>query len=78
MILVQDYLRRVQSRLADIVLTQDFSKTLEQLDLWTGPKEDRRLKNVAAMMFSEEPHKFFPYTQVDIVMFPEGGNQESK
>ena len=54
MILVQDYLRRVQSRLADIVLTQDFSKTLEQLDLWTGPKEDRRLKNVAAMMFSEE------------------------
>lgn len=72
MILVQDYLRRVQSRLVDTVLTQDFSKTLEQLDLWTGPKEDRRLKNVAAMMFSEEPHKFFPYTQVDIVMFPEG------
>lgn len=71
-VLVQDYLRHAGSRLADIVLTQDISKTLEQLDLLTGPKEDRRLKNVAAMMFSEKPHKYFPYTQVDIVKFPEG------
>ena len=24
------------------------------------------------MMFSEEPHRFFPYTRVEIVLFPEG------
>lgn len=72
LVLVQDYLRRVHSRLAETVLKQDFFQTLEQLDLCTGPKEDRRLRNVAAMMFCEDPSKFFPYTQVDIVTFPEG------
>lgn len=72
LILVQDYLKRINSKLVDVVQQQDFSTTLEQLYLWTGPKENRRLKNVAAMMFCEDPAKFFPYTQVDIVMFPEG------
>ena len=42
------------------------------MDLYTGPKERRMLKNVAAMMFSQNPAKFFPVTQVDIVIFPEG------
>lgn len=37
-----------------------------------GPVENRKIKNVAAMMFSETPEKFFPVTQVDIVHFPEG------
>lgn len=30
------------------------------------------IKNVAAMMFSNHPEKFFPYTQISIVVFPEG------
>ena len=72
LLLVQDYLQRVGSKLVDVVLKQDLSVTLEQLDLWSGPSENRRLKNVAAMMFCEDPRKYFPYTQVDIVMFPEG------
>lgn len=42
------------------------------MNLFTGPQEQRWLKNVAAMMFCETPEKYFPYTQVDIVMFPEG------
>lgn len=44
LILVQDYLKRINSKLVDVVQQQDFSTTLEQLDLWTGPKENRRLK----------------------------------
>ena len=72
LLLVQDYLQRVGSKLVDVVLKQELSVTLDQLDLWRGPAEDRRLKNVAAMMFCENPRKYFPYTQVDIVMFPEG------
>ncbi|MBR3987413.1 MAG: hypothetical protein IKK04_09705 [Bacteroidales bacterium] len=32
----------------------------------------RCIKNVAAMMFCEHPEKFFKTTQVDIVIFPEG------
>ena len=45
---------------------------LEQMDLYVGPKENRMLRNVAAMMFSEDPSKFFKRTQVEVVYFPEG------
>lgn len=45
---------------------------LEQMDLYDGPIEKRQIKNVAAMMFSENPAKFFKETQVEIVIFPEG------
>lgn len=45
---------------------------LDEMDLLTGPSESRLIKNVAAMMFCEHPEKFFPVTQVDIVLFPEG------
>lgn len=31
-----------------------------------------RPKNVGLMFFSMEPEKFFPYTQIDVVQFPEG------
>lgn len=42
------------------------------MDLYVGPKENRMLRNVAAMMFCEDPGKFFKRTQVEIVYFPEG------
>ena len=29
-------------------------------------------KNVGLMFFNMEPDKFFPYTQIDVVQFPEG------
>jgi ATP-dependent DNA helicase RecG len=42
------------------------------MDLMDGPSENRMVKNVAAMMFCEHPERIFRYTQVDIVIFPEG------
>ena len=42
------------------------------MDLFVGPKENRMLRNVAAMMFCENPSKFFKRTQIEIVYFPEG------
>ena len=42
------------------------------MELYTGPKENRLIRNVAAMMFCENPSKFFPYTQIDVVTFPNG------
>ena len=45
---------------------------LDEMDLLTGPIENRQIKNCAVMMFCEHPEKFFPVTQVDIVIFPEG------
>lgn len=71
-LLVHDYLRRVNSKLVSVFRSMDFEEILEQMDLYVGPRESRMLKNVAAMMFCEDPSRFFPTTQVDIVVFPEG------
>ena len=69
---VYDYLRKVGSRLFHSFRAQELEQTLEQMDLYDGPTERRNLKNVAAMMFCDEPQKFFPVSRVEIVVFPEG------
>ena len=60
------------SKLQNEDLVNDLEGVLEQMDLLEGPTEKRCIKNVAAMMFCEHPEKFFKTTQVDIVIFPEG------
>ena len=72
LILLRDYLVKVGSKLADEVITTPLATILEQMELYTGPKENRLLRNVAAMMFCENSNKFFPYTQIDVVTFPNG------
>lgn len=42
------------------------------MDILTGPREALLPKNIALMMFSDDPSRFFPYTQVDIVIYPKG------
>ena len=69
---VLDYLQKIGSKLASDFNGNSLEDVLEQMDLFVGPKENRMIKNVAAMMFCPNPEKFFPYTQVEIVIFPEG------
>ena len=71
-ILLREYLVKVNSKLANDLYTKSLEDTLEQMDLFVGPSENRMLRNVAAMMFCENPCKFFKRTQVEIVFFPEG------
>lgn len=71
-LLLKDYLTKIDSRLAKANFATDIETILDQMQLYDGPKEKRIIKNVAAMMFSEHPEKFFPTTQVDIVVFPKG------
>lgn len=71
-VLVNDFLVKTNSRLADVMEDTKLARILEQMDLVTGPAEALMPKNVALMMFSENPAKFFPYTQVEIVIFPKG------
>ena len=71
-LLLKDYLVKVGSKLQNEDLVNDLEGVLEQMDLLEGPMEKRCIKNVAAMMFCEHPEKFFKTTQVDIVIFPEG------
>lgn len=63
---------KVGSKLASEINVRPLQEILEQMDLFVGPKENRMLRNVAAMMFCENPSKFFKRTQVEIVYFPEG------
>ena len=71
-LLLKDYLKKVDSRLVKEDFTSNMEQILEQMDLLDGPIENRLVKNVAAMMFAEHPEKYFKTTQVDIVLFPEG------
>lgn len=70
--LLRDYLVTVNSRLVNEDLTGNLMGILEQMNLLEGPTEKRMIKNVAAMMFCNQPVKFFPVSQVEIVTFPEG------
>ncbi len=71
-ILVSDFLSQTGSKLANDVENKPFIDILKQMDLVTGPNENLMPKNIALMMFSKDPSKFFPYTQADIVIYPKG------
>lgn len=71
-VLVYEHLKTVKSKLAENFASRPLEDILDEMNLLTGPSENRLVKNVAAMMFCEHPEKFFPATQVDIVLFPEG------
>ncbi len=75
-LLLKDHLTKIGSKLSKANFTSDMELIMEQMELLDGPKEKRLIKNVAAMMFSEHPEKFFPTTQVDIVIFPKGREKD--
>lgn len=74
--LLRDYLVKTGSKLARTVETESIADTLLQMDLVAGPMENLHPKNVALMMFNDHPERFFPYTQIDIVIFPKGKQQD--
>src|SRR5690606_8553473 len=43
-----------------------------QMNILNGPTELPFPKNVGLLFFNDEPHRFFPATQIDVVFFPEG------
>lgn len=69
---IRDYLVKAGSKLSQDVGREPIEDLLGNMNLLVGPVERRYIKNVAAMMFCEQPVKFFPYSQVEIVLFPEG------
>lgn len=74
-VLVFDHLKRIGSKLVQTFDAARLIDTLDAMELLTGSTEDRIIKNVAAMMFSPHPEKFFPVTQAEIVIFPEGSEE---
>ena len=72
MLLVNNYLKKINSRLTDSIGIVPDLDILRQMELTSGPNEQILLRNAALLMFSENPAQFFPYTQVEVVEFPKG------
>ena len=69
MVLVQDHLRKIGSKLVDDIGKFSNAEVLKQMALLSGPDEHLFPRNVALMLFTERPDAFFPYTWVEIVHF---------
>lgn len=50
----------------------DFIEVCHDMNIISNLPEYVKPKNVGLMFFSMEPDKFFPYTQIDVVQFPDG------
>ena len=70
--LMLDYLREVGSALANDAPAISLEALGRQMNVVGGSSEAPRPKNVGLLFFHEEPDRFFPYTQIDVVWFPEG------
>ena len=70
--LMLEYLREVGSALADDADELSVETLARQMNLVGGPSESPWPKNVGLLFFNETPDRFFPYTQIDVVWFPEG------
>ncbi|TVQ17364.1 MAG: HTH domain-containing protein [Bacteroidetes bacterium] len=71
-VLLRDHLRLTRSRLAENLEHLPVADMLEQMELLSGPPEQMYPRNVALMLFSDKPEKYFPYSRVEIVHFPKG------
>lgn len=70
--LIQNYLKEVKSSLYEKSKTGDFVEVCSNMNIISNLPEYTKPKNVGLMFFSMEPDKFFPYTQIDVVQFPDG------
>lgn len=71
-ILVKAYLKTVGSSLCDTFDTTDFEEVCRSMHIAAGPLEYVKPLNVGLLFFSADPSKYFPYTQIDVVEFPDG------
>ncbi len=71
-LLVREYLQNVKSSLVEQIETTPINDIYRAMDLVSGPDELLYPKNVALMMFNYRPKKFFPYSRIEIVEFPNG------
>ncbi|MDR1884420.1 MAG: putative DNA binding domain-containing protein, partial [Prevotella sp.] len=71
-LLVREYLQNVNSTLIEQIETAPINDIYRAMDLISGPDELLYPKNIALMMFNHRPEKFFPYSRIEIVEFPNG------
>jgi ATP-dependent DNA helicase RecG len=72
LVLVKNYLSKINSKLAEQVGKISDKELLTQMELISGPNEHIFPRNVGLMIFSDKPELFFPCTRVEIIDFPDG------
>ncbi len=70
--LICEYLRDIGSDLAEDALGLSVADLGQRMNIIGGPPEAPFPKNVGLLFFNDQPHKFFPATQIDVVWFPDG------
>ncbi len=70
--LMREHLYQTKSKLYSESAAMEVEELAEAMNLCQGAEEHRFPKNVALLMFSDNPQKYFPAVQIDIVEFPEG------
>jgi ATP-dependent DNA helicase RecG len=70
--LIQAYLKEVRSDLYRDSAKMPFIELTRQMNIVDGGNENVKPRNVGLLFFHEEPKKFFPGAQIDVVLFPKG------
>jgi ATP-dependent DNA helicase RecG len=70
--LIRTFLRETGSDLYKESGRMDFTQLCRQMNIVSGPDEFLRPLNAGLMFFNENPQEFFPYSQIDVVQFPDG------
>ena len=69
--LIQSFLKEVDSKLLKESADIPFSDLCRQMAIVNGGNEYLKPRNVGLLFFHDEPEKYFPYIQIDVVYFPE-------
>jgi len=70
--LMEEFLREVGSELLKEAKNLPIEVLGRQMNAVGGPPESVFPKNVGLLFFNEQPDRFFPVTQIDVVWFPDG------
>ena len=68
---MRSHLKETGSDLYNYSLTMSAEQVAEDMQLLDGPPERRKPRNVALLMFSERPERFFRYARIEVVDIPD-------
>lgn len=70
--LIQSFLKEINSELLEDSRTMPFVDLCRQMAIVDGGNEYLKPRNAGLLFFNDQPNKFFPYAQIDVVYFPDG------
>ena len=70
--LIQAHLQEVKSDLFEASGTMEFARLCGAMRIVDGPPENLRPRNVGLLFFTDDPRRFIPEVQIEVVHFPDG------